>query len=393
MQNELEQLQAAAEKIGRDLGRFKLIFRPHAQNHFIECISNTLFSVSREFSIICIVGDFNFPSIDWSNVHNVNPDLEFVQLMHSYGFQQHNNIKSNVYGHVLDLIFSNADIIYGICDLPSDSFPSDHTVLLFNLCVKMPKLPTIKRWVYDYKRADLNDLCSALFDADLMNVILNADNVDEMWSLWFGAITSVIDHCVPKFVVRNSNEPPWFDAEMRHLMNCKKTAWRRAKQLNSETAWARFRTLRNRVKSALKTKYAAFIESLESTCKQNPKRFWTFFKSKTKTRALPSVLCDENTECIHARDKAHLFNNYFAQVFNDDSETVIPLYDGAEVPSIVVPCFTTDDIKSVLKSLNVNKACAPGDVSQLVLKKCCDVLASAHNRSRKHNRLIGPFAD
>jgi hypothetical protein len=129
------------------------------------------------------------------------------------------------------------------------------------------------------------------------------------------------------------------------------------------------------VKSALKTKYAAFIESLESTCKQNPKRFWTFFKSKTKTRALPSVLCDENTECIHARDKAHLFNNYFAQVFNDDSETVIPLYDGAEVPSIVVPCFTTDDIKSVLKSLNVNKACAPGDVSQLVLKKCCDVLA------------------
>ena len=33
-----------------------------------------------------------------------------------------------------------------------------------------------------------------------------------------------------------------------------------------------------------------------------------------------------------------------------------------------------DDVRSVLKTLNVNKACAPGDASPIILKKCCDVL-------------------
>ena len=75
------------------------------------------------------------------------------------------------------------------------------------------------------------------------------------------------------------------------------------------------------------------------------------------------MLCNGNVECIHAQDKANMFNSYFASVFIDDSEAEFPEYNGEEVSPIDDPYFTVDDVILVLKSLNQNKACAPADIS------------------------------
>ncbi len=55
----------------------------------------------------------------------------------------------------------------------------------------------------------------------------------------------------------------------------------------------------------------------------NPKRFWSFFKKKSKVSNIPgNVLIKNDHERIHAdnnTDIANMFNDYFASIITSDS--------------------------------------------------------------------------
>ena len=355
-------------------------YRPptSALDHFIVSLADTLFNVNREFSIISVIGDFNFPNIDWPNVDNITTsDMDFVQLMLSYGFLQHNCVPSNVHGHILDLIFTNNDFIDDVYSLPYDSFPSDHSVLLFNLHMRMPKLPQFKRVVYNYKLSDINSLCSAIIDFDLSNVN-RFNDVNQMWSVWFDNVKKAIDAHVPRVTSKVSHSPPWFDSELRHMLHKKRTLWKKAKNRNTELLWGQFRETRNRVQTLMRAKYNNYISSLGVICKNNPKRFWSYFKHVTKSRCIPNRLKHGQLISEEPREKAIMFNDYFCSVFCDSSSLPTPnISMSPGVNHVPLPSFTPDQVLNVLSNLDVNKATAPNDISPFILKSCRSVLAES----------------
>ena len=133
-----------------------------------------------------------------------------------------------------------------------------------------------------------------------------------MWNAWRLNVMNALNVCTPKIVIKNTHNAPWVDGEMRHIINKKRTAWHKARRLNTEESWAIFRSIRNETKSLFKSKHKSFINSLGDTCKSNPKRFWSFFHFKTKSRSSPEVIRNDETECSKPRDKATIFNRYFA---------------------------------------------------------------------------------
>ncbi|ELU16835.1 hypothetical protein CAPTEDRAFT_201669, partial [Capitella teleta] len=103
-----------------------------------------------------------------------------------------------------------------------DCFPSDHAVLYYDLSIKKPQLPHEKRIVYNYKRANFDQLISELVSAPLLDLLMQASNVDELWALWQESVNKAVESCVPKITFCNSNDPPWFDGQTRHLVNRKR---------------------------------------------------------------------------------------------------------------------------------------------------------------------------
>ena len=81
--------------------------------------------------------------------------------------------------------------------------------------------------------------------------------------------------------------------------------------------------LRNRLKHLIRYKYNDYIDSLGAKISHNPKRFWSYFRSKTQYRTLSQVIKGDNRTASVARDKAQLFNSYFYPVFFFSNPVII----------------------------------------------------------------------
>ena len=107
--------------------------------------------------------------------------------------------------------------------------------------------------------------------------------------------------------------------------------------------------------------------------KSNLKRFWSFFRNKTKSKSLPSKIQNDSAGSTDPQGKACLFNDYFKSVFRQVDER-----EQDQLPDIPIicedhlstMCFNDFDVFKILSKLDVNKACGPDNVSPYVLKIC-----------------------
>ena len=91
---------------------------------FCTAINNTLQAVHHEYDNVCVFGDFNFPSIDWSgNGNTLNLSscgrVSFKEILSEFGHSQINDVISNSACNILDLIFANIpEMISTVSEFP-----------------------------------------------------------------------------------------------------------------------------------------------------------------------------------------------------------------------------------------------------------------------------------
>ena len=375
-----------------------LCYRPPCfdKMNFVQEINATLARVSMQYQHICMLGDFNFPNIDWSSVNNSNSSAEamFVDLMDSYSLEQINSVPSNVHGSVLDLVFTNSSELYSsVCAYESvkDSEPiinTDHTILTFDVTIYPKRNKLGNRTVFNYKKANYAMIADRLEEQDLCDVVRNCNDINQAWNKWLLSVNKVIADLVPKVSVRNNNFPPWCDAEAIHFIKKKQKLWRRAKKCNRKRVWSKLRRLRRKVKSLLKTKYDLYIRSLGDNCVNNPKKFWSFFHAKSRGNSMPSTMRLDGRNLTDPLEKANGFNDYFSSVFSQ----------GLSVPSSAIvsdDCaniyLNSKHVLAVLSKLDVNKAVGPDNISPYFLKQCRHILAPSlciiFNKSLQYGKL------
>jgi hypothetical protein len=74
--------------------------------------------------------------------------------------------------------------------------------------------------------------------------------------------------------------------------------------------WRRYKDFNKSVKTVLKNKHKKFISSLGNVCTQNPKRFWSFFRSKTKNPSLPMNVNNGTDNVQIPEEKARIFKDF-----------------------------------------------------------------------------------
>lgn len=130
-------------------------------------------------------------------------------------------------------------------------------------------------------------------------------------------VMHVINSTTPSRCIGKSSTPPWIGLEAVKLICKKNRDLSKAKMSKDPEVDKKFRTLKNRIEYVIKQRALNYLRDICEYLHTNPKKFWTFLKTKTKKNSLPQILRYlQVIEAVTHEDKAKLLDGYFYSTFN-----------------------------------------------------------------------------
>ena len=322
---------------------------------------------------ITIVGDFNYPGVDWINSsigtsHGGKAILDFA----FDNFLTQMVLEPTRLGvgscNILDLLFTTHCAL--IDNLHIGPLFSDHCIIAFHVNNFVPNKHKPPRKIYLYGKTNLpglkNDLATQC--NDFLNIAPNL-SLEKNWCQFKIMIENVVQKHVPtkQISICDSRPPPWLSHKIRHLIKSRDRLSRRALKSGSYTDRDLFRQSRTKVKKAITTEYNAYVLSIIGDIHSAPRKFYKFINSKrTDNHSIPS-LQHNNTIVDKDIDKATLLNNHFAASFTSERTEYIP-FIWSHNPCIQPIVVSTLGVTKLLENLNANKALGPDEISPFILK-------------------------
>ena len=112
---------------------------------------------------VLLLGDFNFPNIEWASSSPNSLDSSFVDcLQDMFWLNSVRALYANE-GAVLDLLMTTTSEFVKSIVCVHDEFLSDH-LLTMKSCLSIPikRLKSVKRVVYNYKKIDMVELRNSI---------------------------------------------------------------------------------------------------------------------------------------------------------------------------------------------------------------------------------------
>lgn len=226
------------------------------------------------------------------------------------------------------------------------------------------------RQVYNFRKADLNDLQKTL-EYIPWNILYSTNDCKEVTSLFYDLVEAAIADVVPVVSLRRPS-PPWFDGEVRKALKAKERAFRRKKRNPSLENKELFRVARSAFKHIARAKYTGYLASLAADVGDNPKRFWTFVKNHSNHHSLPSVLHNEatGTDASDPSQKAGLLMEYFQSVYHSTAHNVQdkPPLQSYNLDAMQAIYISDSEVLHKLSKLDASKASGPDNLSASLLR-------------------------
>ena len=172
--------------------------------------------------------------------------------------------------------------------------------------------------------------------------------------------------------------------KLRTLIRKRDRLHTKAKRVNNQDTWTKYRDLRNKViseirdaKEAEETRSAAYIRD---NANGNPKIWWRivkeFYKGNASTKNLGQPLLVNGNLIESDSEKANALNDFFVeQTRIDASNTHLPYTHPLCKEQILTINVTARTVKELLKILNTSKASGPDNISPKLLKMTADTIA------------------
>ena len=122
-------------------------------------------------------------------------------------------------------------------------------------------------------------------------------------------------------------------------------------------------------------KYKQFIKSLSSNLGTNPKAFWNFIKTKTKSKASPTILTEGGNEFSDPVTKANILNKFFHSLFTKDPDRIPPDVEITNDPDLSELRVDIAEVLKELQALDTSKAIGPDEIPNKILKDFAHELA------------------
>ena len=163
-----------------------------------------------------------------------------------------------------------------------------------------------------------------------------------------------------------------------------------SKEIESQshpTSAGKYRKMCSEVKRLLRESRENFFSSINDSFANNPKRFWSVMKQKSKTCTIPDCISmpapsssTDQVDPSSARptatkpaEIAEMFNAYFASVFTSD-DLSDPSEESNADHHMTELILSELEVEVTLKSLDNNKATGPDEIPARLLKATAPVI-------------------
>ena len=141
-------------------------------------------------------------------------------------------------------------------------------------------------------------------------------------------------------------------------------------------------------------KFCTYLRGLTVDFKTNPKRYWSFLKCVSNKSSVSPVLRAPNGSIVtDDQGRAELLNDAFAAKFTSPEVSVLPEASFYDVDCL--PCFHVSEsvVRTALKSIPMNKACGPDNVSARIIVECAEELVTPLTKICNASIRSGVFPD
>ena len=315
-----------------------------------------------------LIGDFNFPDIDWGNGVSGSKGRRFFETAIEKSLEHHVDEATHISGNKLDLILSDKEGL--ICDVKTLGRVgrSDHELIAFQIKVEKKnngKAPPRR----NFRRTKFKEMKDELKKINWAEK-LSGKNVNEMWEAIQNKLNDLIRRFVPLRKTSLKRDPQWMDSETKQLIRKKREAWKRWKQRGTECLREEYKKYENEVKKKITKKKNKVEKDIVKYRTANPKMFYRFINNARATRSKVGPLKDEKGEVIiDPKEQAEQLNKYLASVFTKSSDGPPTLEREKEGCGIENFVMTEETVKKVIEGLDENAAAGPDGIPPLLVKE------------------------
>ena len=349
---------------------------------------------------VCIVGDFNYPNINWDRTNEGYKEGQFIDSLNdAFLIQMVNKPTRHREGqqaNLLDLIIVNDDQMISDITHFSKLGKSDHDTLLFDLYIPKDKPPQEDpKAEYIFKKGNYRKMRQEAEDLE-WSYIIDLD-VEKQMAEIKKKLMILIEDNVPKKTYKTGGKarPKYLTNRVIKAIKKKYKAYSRYDRSKLWKDYLDYIDERDKSEKARKNARREYEKNIAINCKKEPKKFWKYVRERTKGKTGISPLKMENgSMAVTDKEKADTLNTFFGSVFTKENMENKPEHkptkwsEGKSITDILV---TPAAIEEKLSKLNVNKAYGPDGVPPILLKelrKCLSTpLSYLFNKSLETGKL------
>ena len=340
-------------------------------------LHQTIGLAAKQHRNLVIMGDFNYPNIQWGSRRTDKAGAKFLELIDDCYLHQHVTEPTR-YGNILDLVFSSeADMIEDV-DVREPAVNSDHCTIHFKLVVRR-QAKNKTRQTRDYNRGDWESIRRDLH-AIAWKPLLEDKTCEEQLKIFTVLIEQQVDRKIPWKRQRGKHEPRWMNKRMQKCIRKKRKKWKKFKDSGRQEDYLAFKVIQSQTTLAVKETKRDFEKKLAKNIKKDSKSFYAYYREKNISRVGIGPLEDADGQTVTDElEQATILNSFFSSVFTKEETTdyELPLTRFSEEDNerLTDIDITRDKVLQKLQKLDPAKASGVDGISSRVLVELADEIA------------------
>ena len=319
-----------------------------------------------------IVGDFNYPGINWSAGSADARGRQFYEACADAFLTQHVEGATHLSGNTLDLVLSSNPSMIRDVRWMGRLGGSDHEMMLVDIQVH-----TLKRkgpgMMRDFNRADYSNMRKQM-SVD-WGVILGGMSAEEMWQEVKTRLDNAIEEHVPMRRSKVTGKPKWLNSEILALIGKKRKAWDRWKKCKSRENEVEYKKLEKSLKKKIRNSKNSVERKVAKEAKENPRAFYAYVNSAKRTRTKIGPISGENGEVlIDPGEQAERLNSHYATVFTCEASDP-PVMGRVMEEEMVDVDVSPKQVSDMIERLRERSAPGPDGITNKILMELREQLS------------------
>ena len=312
---------------------------------------------------LVIAGDFNYKEIDWTNDYSP-PGKEnqaiFINALQDCFMYQHVTEPTRYRQHenpnILDLIISSEESMIRDLNYLPPLGESDHLCISFDVMCGKAESTKAEPEVRNIYKADYEAIIDELNRYD-WSTLLKSSFVED-YKCFFGILEEIMTNFTPVKTPAKKKKNLYMTQEARKLKNKKLKLWKKFLSTRSSYHRNNYTRCKNSFRALSRKLRRDFEIDISKDMKDKPKVFWSYAKSRLKTKEKISTLIKpDGSPASSPEEKAETLNNFFASVFTVEDLNSIPEAPVSRIDEVVYSIRITPElVKEKLLALKPNKS-------------------------------------